>query len=55
MLLQGETQMLLTRIPHFRELTVCSFECPHCGTRCVHARCSNRRGLHPDRRFSQQV
>lgn len=27
--------MLLTKIPHFRELTVCSFECPHCGNRCA--------------------
>ena len=25
--------MLLTKIPHFRELMVCSFECPHCGHR----------------------
>lgn len=30
---QGETRMLLTKIPHFRELMVCSFECPHCGHR----------------------
>lgn len=25
--------MLLTRIPHFRDLMVASFECPHCNTR----------------------
>ena len=32
---QGETRMLMTKIPHFREVMVCSFECPHCGNRCV--------------------
>ncbi len=30
---QGETRMLMTKIPHFREVMVCSFECPHCGNR----------------------
>jgi hypothetical protein len=25
--------MILTKIPHFREVMVCSFECPHCGNR----------------------
>ena len=25
--------MLLTRVPHFRDLMVASFECPHCNTR----------------------
>lgn len=34
-LLQGETTMMLTKIPHFREVVVCSFECPHCGNRCT--------------------
>eukprot|EP00884_Botryococcus_braunii_P018348 jgi/Botrbrau1/5197/Bobra.0172s0065.1 len=29
----GETRMILTKIPHFREVMVCSFECPHCGNR----------------------
>ena len=53
MLLQGETQMLLTRIPHFRELTVCSFECPHCGTRCARAGCSSHRAIEPDRRCTR--
>ena len=27
--------MMLTKIPHFREVVVCSFECPHCGNRCT--------------------
>lgn len=27
--------MVLTKIPHFREVMVCSFECPHCGNRSV--------------------
>ena len=30
---QGTTTMLLTRVPHFRDLMVASFECPHCNTR----------------------
>lgn len=28
---QGETRMLLTVIPYFREVIVCSFRCEHCG------------------------
>jgi ZPR1 zinc finger protein len=27
---QGETRLLLTRIPHFREVVIMAFECPHC-------------------------
>lgn len=27
--------MLLTRIPHFKEVMVVSFECEHCGARWV--------------------
>ena len=38
--LQGETTMLLAKIPHFREIVVMSFECQHCGERyaaaCLH-------------------
>lgn len=30
---QGETRLLLVNIPHFREVLVSSFECPHCGWR----------------------
>ncbi|RUS25227.1 ZPR1 zinc-finger domain-containing protein [Jimgerdemannia flammicorona] len=29
----GITRLLLTRIPHFREVIVMAFECPSCGTR----------------------
>jgi len=29
----GTTRMLLTRIPHFRELIVMAFDCPHCNYR----------------------
>jgi zinc finger protein len=29
----GTTQLLLTRIPFFREIVIMSFECPHCGFR----------------------
>ncbi|KAK9817693.1 hypothetical protein WJX72_000744 [[Myrmecia] bisecta] len=29
----GETTMLMAKIPHFREVVLCSFECPHCGLR----------------------
>ncbi|RKP08715.1 ZPR1 zinc-finger domain-containing protein [Thamnocephalis sphaerospora] len=29
----GITRLLLTRIPHFREVIVMAFECPHCHTR----------------------
>ncbi|CAL8462641.1 g2174 [Coccomyxa elongata] len=29
----GTTTMVLTKIPHFREVVVCSFECEHCGNR----------------------
>ncbi|KAI9028626.1 ZPR1 zinc-finger domain-containing protein [Hyaloraphidium curvatum] len=28
---QGTTRLLLTRIPHFREIVLMAFECPHCG------------------------
>ena len=31
--LQGTTTILLTEVPHFRELAVYSFECQHCGNR----------------------
>ncbi|GJP76658.1 hypothetical protein CLOP_g7071 [Closterium sp. NIES-67] len=27
---QGTTRLLLTRVPHFRELVIMAFECPHC-------------------------
>lgn len=27
----GETRLMLTKIPHFREVIISSFECPHCG------------------------
>jgi zinc finger protein len=30
---QGETRLLLVRIPHFREVLVSSFNCPNCGWR----------------------
>ncbi|KAI8803628.1 ZPR1 zinc-finger domain-containing protein [Cladochytrium replicatum] len=30
---QGTTRILLTRIPHFREVIVMAFECPHCNFR----------------------
>lgn len=29
----GETRLLLTMIPHFREIILSSFECPHCDAR----------------------
>ncbi|TPX34852.1 hypothetical protein SmJEL517_g02585 [Synchytrium microbalum] len=29
----GITRLLLTRIPHFREIVLMAFECPHCGFR----------------------
>ncbi|KAG0231429.1 nucleolar zinc-finger protein [Actinomortierella wolfii] len=29
----GTTKLLLTRIPHYREVIVMAFECPHCGYR----------------------
>ena len=29
----GMTRLLLTRIPHFREVILMAFECPHCGTK----------------------
>ncbi|KAJ1981512.1 nucleolar zinc-finger protein [Dimargaris xerosporica] len=29
----GLTRLLLTKIPHFREVIVMAFECPHCGWR----------------------
>ncbi len=34
-LAQGTTRLLLTKVPHFRELMIASFECPHCGFRYV--------------------
>lgn len=27
----GTTKLLLTQIPHFKQVVVISFECPHCG------------------------
>ncbi|CAI5504336.1 unnamed protein product [Closterium sp. Naga37s-1] len=27
---QGTTRLMLTRVPHFRELVIMAFECPHC-------------------------
>ncbi|KAJ1968663.1 nucleolar zinc-finger protein, partial [Dispira parvispora] len=27
----GTTRLLLTRVPHFREIILMAFECPHCG------------------------
>lgn len=41
--LQGETTMLLAKIPHFREIVVMSFECQHCGERyaCGMPACNN--------------
>lgn len=30
---QGETRLLMTRIPHYREVILTSFECQHCGNR----------------------
>ncbi|KAG8047501.1 hypothetical protein GUJ93_ZPchr0008g14074 [Zizania palustris] len=29
----GTTRLLLTTIPHFREVVLMAFECPHCGER----------------------
>lgn len=29
----GITRLLLTSIPHFREVILMAFECPHCGWR----------------------
>eukprot|EP00920_Eleutheroschizon_duboscqi_P040644 GHVT01097176.1.p1 GENE.GHVT01097176.1~~GHVT01097176.1.p1 ORF type:complete len:478 (-),score=67.14 GHVT01097176.1:1744-3177(-) len=29
----GMTKLMLTKIPHFREVVLSSFECPHCGNR----------------------
>jgi hypothetical protein len=29
----GTTRMLLTRIPHFKEIIIMAFECPHCNFR----------------------
>lgn len=28
---QGTTRLMLTKIPHFREIVLMAFECPHCG------------------------
>ncbi|CAL4078473.1 unnamed protein product [Meganyctiphanes norvegica] len=30
---QGETRLLMTRIPHYREVILTSFQCGHCGNR----------------------
>ena len=30
---QGTTTILMTQVPHFRELVIYSFECPHCNNR----------------------
>ena len=32
-LLQGTTSILRTSIPHFRDVVIMAFECPHCGLR----------------------
>ncbi|KPA76300.1 putative zinc-finger protein ZPR1 [Leptomonas pyrrhocoris] len=29
----GKTRLMITKIPHFKEIIVSSFECPHCGER----------------------
>ncbi|KAF9351161.1 nucleolar zinc-finger protein [Mortierella sp. AD094] len=29
----GMTRLLLTRVPHFREVVIMAFDCPHCGFR----------------------
>ncbi|KAF9370005.1 nucleolar zinc-finger protein [Podila verticillata] len=29
----GTTRLLLTRVPHFREVIIMAFDCPHCGHR----------------------
>ncbi|KAF9111507.1 nucleolar zinc-finger protein [Mortierella sp. AM989] len=29
----GTTRLLLTRVPHFREVVIMAFDCPHCGFR----------------------
>ncbi|KAF9994163.1 nucleolar zinc-finger protein [Entomortierella chlamydospora] len=29
----GTTRLLLTRVPHFREVIIMAFDCPHCGFR----------------------
>lgn len=29
----GITRLLLTKIPHFKEVIIMAFECPHCGTK----------------------
>ncbi|KAG8345525.1 ZPR1 zinc finger domain [Trypanosoma vivax] len=29
----GTTRLMITKIPHFKEIIVSSFECPHCGER----------------------
>lgn len=31
--MQGKTTMLLTHVPHFRDIMVASFECEHCNFR----------------------
>ncbi|KAG1077787.1 hypothetical protein G6F42_024617 [Rhizopus arrhizus] len=29
----GTTRILLSKIPHFKEIIIMAFECPHCGFR----------------------
>ena len=29
----GITRLLLTKIPHFKEVIIMAFECPHCGVK----------------------
>ena len=29
----GTTRLLLTKIPHFKEVIIMAFECPHCGAK----------------------
>lgn len=30
---QGLSRFLLTKVPHFKDLIIAAFECPHCGHR----------------------
>lgn len=30
---QGMSRFLLTKVPHFKDLIISAFECPHCGFR----------------------
>ena len=46
---QGETTLLLTRIPHFKEIVIMAFECPHChfkNNEVQSAREINEKGVH---------